>query len=285
MRYQIDDFILDVRHHSLYRGQTLLSSDERLIRLLQLLIERAPEHLDQATLLAALWPDTRVSNWSISRLISDARKLFNDAGADFPVIQTVHGRGYRLASEAQARQVPLPESPSAPEPMPAPEQPSAPRRPLWAAAIALQLVVLVLLGWLILERSEAPLKIGEIHNPVARVLWVDDHPENNAEERHRLQQQSVAVYTTTSSHEAKMLLAMYQYDVIISDMGRAGDPLAGLKLVETLRQQGNDTPYLMYTILPSEAQRRLVLEHGAQGVAVDADNLFQMLSQYMPVTL
>ena len=66
---------------------------------------------------------------------------------------------------------------------------------------------------------------------------------------------------------------MYDYHVVISDMGRGEDRLAGIRLVEQMRASGDDTPVIIYTLRPDgeaaqRAQRELVAEAGAQGVVV-----------------
>ncbi len=287
MEYRFDRFTLDLSHQRLTCDGELISSDPRLIRLLELLIEAAPEPVSADTLLSALWPDTHVSHWSISRLISDARKLFKDAGADFSVIQTLHGRGYRLAVEAQHRIKAQPTP--APEPAPAAEVPTAPQAKdgslSWPIRLMLmgQAVLIGLLAWQLWRTPADELRIGEPTHPVARILWVDDHPDNNLTERRALQRQRLAVYTTTSSHDALMLMDLYDYDLVISDMGRAGEPLAGLKLVKTLREADDDTPFVLYTIMPSDALSEQVMAHGAQGVAVDSEQLFHQLAQFLPL--
>lgn len=138
--------------------------------------------------------------------------------------------------------------------------------------------LLLLLGaQLLWSPSHDELKIGEAPSVKGRILWVDDHPQNNEAERQYLQQHNLAVYLTTTTEEALMLTSMYQYDVIITDMGRQQDPLAGLKLTKTLRETGNTTPIYIYTIIPSEAQQQLVFQFGAQGIAVDDESLYQLL--------
>src|SRR6478735_3483209 len=63
------------------------------------------------------------------------------------------------------------------------------------------------------------------------------------------------------------LLALYDYDVVISDMGRGEDRLAGLKLAGQMRLRGDKTPLIIYTVRPDgeeaqRAQRELVAEAG-----------------------
>ncbi len=308
MEYRIGQVVVDGQQRSLSCDGQLISTEPRQVGLLIMLIEAAPEPVTNASILAQLWPDTVVSDWSVSRLVSDTRKLVKQAGLEFVLIQTVHGRGYRLSVTAQqqlqqasvkpahsertvaATAVAIPDvaAPAATVPASATPASLTPKLPWllrWGWLLsALLSVALALLLWQWLQPPQR-LQLGEPVNPIGRILWVDDHPQNNLNEVHFLQQQRVAVYTTTNSHEALMLLSMYHYDAIISDMGRADEPLAGLKLVQTLRQRGNDTPYLMYTILPSAEQRRLLQQHGAQGVAVEAEQLYQLLSGHLPLQL
>ncbi|MGI2259969.1 response regulator [Shewanella sp. GXUN23E] len=280
MRYRFDHFVLDTRTQSLsYQGR-MLNCDERILNLLLLLIEHAPEYVDKQTLLDTLWPDTVVSDWSISRLISDTRKLLKSAGADFPVIQTLHGRGYRLSAEVLS----ILKSESVSQPVSTPAAPAKRIHRLWPVALIIILLLALTSRLFLATDATDSLNLAEPREIKARVLWVDDHPENNLAEREYLQRQGMAVYTAANTSDALMLLAMYHYDVVISDMGRQDEPLAGMKLVDQMRRSGNETPYLLYTIVPSEAQQQLVHKHGAQGVAVDQDELYELLAQYIPLS-
>ena len=286
MRYRFDQFELDTLTQSLSYDGKLLNCDERIVRLLLLLIEHAPEHVDKQTLLDTLWPDTVVSDWSISRLISDARKLFKSVGAEYAVIQTLHGRGYRLSAEVltmlqQEHPTPQPNPTEVEQVISAANSKKA-RSPWVTAGLSALLLVLASVTYFGFNDA-TQLKLSEPPDTRARVLWVDDHPENNKLEREFLKKQGIAVYTTKSTQDALILLSMYQYEVVISDMGRQSDPLAGLKLVETMRRHGHETPFIMYTILPSEAQQQLLKEYGAQGVAVDDKALYQLLAEYLPI--
>ena len=137
-----------------------------------------------------------------------------------------------------------------------------------------------LLAWLLTYQPDSTgdkLRIGEAPGVVGRVLWVDDHPENNASEKAFLEEHHIAVYTVTNTEDALHLLAMYNYGAVISDMGRGQEPLAGFKLVEAMRASGDTTPYFLYTILPSEVQQGLLSRHGGQGVATTSQELYQLV--------
>src|SRR5690606_9030956 len=103
---------------------------------------------------------------------------------------------------------------------------------------------------------------GEPADSVGRVLWVDDHPQNNSVERDFFESRKVAVYQVLTTEEALQLLAMYDYDAVISDMNRNDIPLDGLNLVREMRRRGDPTPFVLYSVVPSEAQKRLVAQAG-----------------------
>lgn len=282
MKFRFDHFELDTELLSLTAGDAPLAADPRSVQLLGLLIEAWPEHRERRVLLEKIWPTTVVAHWSLARLVSDTRKLFANAGYTGALIQTLHGRGYRLAPEL-ALMLGLPGS-AASEPPALPAPPHRGRRAaLIACAIALPIAAAIT-WWHSVESDR--LTIGEATDVIGRVLWVDDHPENNLEERRFLEAQRVAVYTATSTEDALKLLAMYdgRYDAVISDMGRGEESLAGLKLVERMRERGDATPFYMYTIFPSDKQRQLVVEAGGQGVAVASEELYGFILPLFPET-
>jgi CheY-like chemotaxis protein len=75
----------------------------------------------------------------------------------------------------------------------------------------------------------------------ARVLWVDDHPENNTPLIELLRQFGARVETPRSNDQALALLRESRYDVIISDVGRDDEgpnsDLKGVELAEAVFSQ------------------------------------------------
>ncbi|WP_160151445.1 response regulator [Microbulbifer sp. ALW1] len=317
MQYGFDKFILDTGQWHLTAGGAALDADARQLHLLSLLIGAYPDCCERQFLLDQLWPNTVVSHWSLGRLVSDTRKWFREQGYQGPLIQTLHGRGYRLSpelaermqplAESAAEELPLPDRPDvamipeplpameggaatefsehSPAPAPAPDSAAAapPRLSYWRtlAGLGVLLLITALTVYLITARripSEGvPLVIGEAPNVRGRLLWVDDNPDNNIAERSYFESQGVAVYIATNTEDALVLLSMYRYDAVISDMGRGDEPLAGFKLMERIRSKQNQTPYFLYTIMPSESQRQLVRQRGGNGVAVTSEELYQLV--------
>ncbi|WP_346838750.1 winged helix-turn-helix domain-containing protein [Microbulbifer sp. SAOS-129_SWC] len=276
MQCRFAKFELDTIELRIAADGRSLDADARQLQLLSLLIEAYPACCERTALLQQLWPNTVVSEWSLGRLVSDTRKFFRQQGYSGPLIQTLHGRGYRLAPELAEQLVfPAPER-EQPQPPPA----GSLRRRIWRVGAALALLLAGGAAYHFLAPHTplpAPLVIGEAPDTRGRILWVDDNPQNNLAERRFLEGQGIAVYGATNSEDALALLSMYRYDAVISDMGRGREGLAGLKLLEQMRARGIHTPFFLYTILTSKAQQSLLRERGGQGVAVTPDALYGLV--------
>lgn len=92
------------------------------------------------------------------------------------------------------------------------------------------------------------------------LLWVDDHPENNRNEKHILEgTMNVNVEICLSTNEALDKFEKTRYDLIISDMGRGIDRQAGLDLLTKLRISEEEksqgyTPFIIYSSRPASAE-------------------------------
>src|SRR3546814_8075757 len=86
--------------------------------------------------------------------------------------------------------------------------------------------------------------------------------------------QTFALPIFRTAKQALQLLAMYEYRAVISDMNRHGRPLAGLELVREMRQRQDDTPFFLYTVVPSEAQQVFLAEAGGQAATATPDALY-----------
>lgn len=107
----------------------------------------------------------------------------------------------------------------------------------------------------------------------ATLLWVDDHPANNRLEVAAFKRRRLAVHLAESSEDALKLLAMNRYQLVISDLGRGDDRLAGLKMIGEMKRRDIAVPVLIYTMRPKEpagqvAQRTMVFDGGAADLAV-----------------
>ncbi|HMO76062.1 MAG TPA: winged helix-turn-helix domain-containing protein [Sphingopyxis sp.] len=254
----------DPAHRRLTVAGRRVALDPPCAAILSVLLDEAGGDVDKDRLLEAGWPDRLVHENSLAKAIGRLRHALGDDGR---ALETVHGRGYRLAVEPHA----VASAPSAPP------RARRRRRPALVAAALVLLAAAVGLGRFLYGGADSgmeDLRRGEPADAIGRLLWVDDHPENNLKEKRFFEGRKIAVYQVTASEEVPPLLAMYEYRAVISDMNRHGRPLAGLELVREMRRLGDDTPFFLYTVVPSAAQRQLVAEAGGQGVAVTSEELY-----------
>ncbi|MBP2334148.1 CheY-like chemotaxis protein [Saccharothrix coeruleofusca] len=98
-----------------------------------------------------------------------------------------------------------------------------------------------------------------------RVLWVDDHPENNVLEIAQLQDNGVRVDSATSTREGLELFATNRYRLVVTDMARAEVVDAGVRLATALRELDPTVPIVVYC--GARAKRTL----GARAIAAGAN--------------
>lgn len=110
-----------------------------------------------------------------------------------------------------------------------------------------------------------------------RVLWVDDHPENNVYERQAFEAQGVEFLLALSTNDALELLKTNKFAAVISDMGRKEGPQEGYVLLEKLRSLENKTPFVIYAGSNQPEHKQLARERGAVGSTNRADELFQLV--------
>ncbi|MCL1050451.1 winged helix-turn-helix domain-containing protein [Shewanella abyssi] len=301
MKLSFSEFSIDCETAELLVNGANIAIDERNIMLIQLLAQSYPEYCSKQDCLDKIWVGTVVSDMSLSKLVSDTRKIFAKAGYSGPLIQTVHGRGYRLEHELGKQLSQHKNSDdvaagpsSAVSNNPSSSAPFVERRKKvtsisWWEIFAKVLIALLLVLAIIFQfwqggvnsdsstTQTKSLSYSEPAGAVGRVLWVDDHPENNLVEKAYLEERNIGVYNTVTAEEALMLLSMYKYQVVVSDMGRHGDPLAGLKLLQAIRAAGHDTDFYLYTYVDSPGVNDAIFQSGGQAVVIDVDTLYGLI--------
>jgi len=124
----------------------------------------------------------------------------------------------------------------------------------------------------ILELVSKTSKREKINNSSKRILWVDDRPENNIYERNAFEAQGIEFSLALNTVEALDLIENYGYVAIISDMGRKEGPQEGYKLLEQIRNSGNQVPFFIYAGSNAPEHKKMARERGAQGTTNRADN-------------
>ncbi|MCF2857937.1 winged helix-turn-helix domain-containing protein [Pseudoalteromonas sp. SMS1] len=278
MEYRFSNVILNAKTQTLDVANKKVVLEERAFNLLLYLLDTRPKVCNQQELVAYLWPDSVVSPWSLPRLVSDTRSLLQRLGVAQDIIVTVRGQGYKFNPELHVLQHHASDETQLNfEAIGAEHRADGTHLKFW---IGLTLFMCTVCIWLVINHSfehlgENEFKASEPLNAIGRILWVDDNPTNNKKEQSYFLQHKIGVYNTTSTQEALLLLSMYDYNVVISDMGRHGEPLAGLKLLQTMRARGDETPFYVYTWVESDNQNKVIKSAGGQGVATKKADLYK----------
>lgn len=249
--------------------------DTRSALVFETLADRFGTVVSKDTLLAAAWPGQLVHENSLAKAISRLRAAITGSGL---AITAVYGLGYTLEQpDADDGS-----SPSVTAPQAQPRQ-QARRSRLLLAPVAILLATAV--AAFVLDRSAPDVAIRTTlpvthdgWNSVATVLWVDDHPSNNTLEVDYLKTRRIAVHLAESTEDAVKLLRMNSYQLVVSDLGRGDDRLAGLKLASMIRDRAKAVPVIIYTVRPNspagqEEQRRMVAEAGATDLALTPEEV------------
>ncbi len=258
-KIRIGEALIDPARGRLSRAGRRVDLERSTSAILRLLAQEAGNEVGKDRLLEAGWPGRMVHENSLAKAIG---RLRQGLGNDAPALQTIHGFGYRLDAELA---------------QPGPAMPRQTRRwALIASAGAICLVAAALLARPLMTPAEVAARLtkGEAADSVGRVLWVDDNPHNNTAERHFLERNRIAVYQVTTTEEALQLLAMYEYGAVISDMNRNRKPLDGIALVREMRRRDDRTPFILYSVVPSDAQRLYVAQAGGQAATVTPEELY-----------
>lgn len=100
---------------------------------------------------------------------------------------------------------------------------------------------------------------------LARLLWVDDNPDNNLYETVALEQLGLLVTKATSTYAGLFYLSQLQYALAITDLGRDEGPEAGIDFIRRAKTAYPDLPVIVYTMNADVVRAKLV---GAGAAAV-----------------
>jgi DNA-binding response OmpR family regulator len=264
-RIRFGEVMFDAARGRLSVGGRPVELDRSSAAILKVLLSEAGAEVGKDRLLEAGWPGRLVHENSLAKAISRLRHALGD---EAEALETVHGYGYRLQVEPRDAAGLLPATGSR-------------RLFRWPVLVALAFAVSASAAvWLAghagaaVGNNQPRLIKGEAADSIGRVLWVDDHPQNNMAERRYLEQHRIAVYQVKTTEEALELLAMYKYGAVISDMSRNDKPLDGITLVRQMRGRNDRTPFILYTVVPSAAQGRLLAQAGGQADTVTPSGLY-----------
>lgn len=108
----------------------------------------------------------------------------------------------------------------------------------------------------------------------SRVIWIDDEPSSTRTERSALTALGVVIDTAVSDADAQARLSTDQYDAVISDIARDGDPAAGVNFMSTIRRYDGGLPIVFYI---RHLSSELGTPPGAIGITNRPDEVVDLL--------
>lgn len=99
MHVRFADCELDTSARRLLRQSRDVHLSPKAFELLKTLVEERPRALSKQELLDRVWPGVFVSDASLARAVSEIRDAIEDHSRSDGFLQTVHGYGYRFATE------------------------------------------------------------------------------------------------------------------------------------------------------------------------------------------
>jgi DNA-binding winged helix-turn-helix (wHTH) protein len=101
MRVVFGEFTLDPATRQLLRGGELRHLERKAFQLLELLVRRRPAAVPKTEIRDHLWPETFVSESSLTRLATQIRHALEDDPRRPRFVRTVHGLGYAFVADAK----------------------------------------------------------------------------------------------------------------------------------------------------------------------------------------
>jgi DNA-binding winged helix-turn-helix (wHTH) protein len=101
MRWRFGDCVLDVEAHTLERAGSPVHLAPKAFDLLVLLLRARPRALSKQTLHEALWPDTFVTDTSLTVLMAAVRRAIGDDAQQGGLVRTIHKVGYAFAGAVE----------------------------------------------------------------------------------------------------------------------------------------------------------------------------------------
>src|SRR2546430_6059167 len=100
--FVFDEFQLNLHDERLWHGQEVLHLHPKTFAVLCCLVTQAGQLVTKDALLAAVWPETVVSESVLTVAVRQPRRLLGDQTRTPRVIETGHGRGDRVVAPLSA---------------------------------------------------------------------------------------------------------------------------------------------------------------------------------------
>jgi CheY-like chemotaxis protein len=106
------------------------------------------------------------------------------------------------------------------------------------------------------------------------ILWVDDHPANNALIARAIAALGVRIDAVKTTEEALTRLQAAHFDLIITDMTRGRDPDAGLDFIQKAKALDPQAKIIVYSSRRASSKFPGAYNLGAVGATSDPTDLF-----------
>ena len=100
MRLELGSVTLDTDRHQVFRGAEPAHLSKKAYQLLELLVENRPRAMSKDEIQRELWPDTFVSDTSLTTLVNEIRTVLEETAREPRFVRTVHGFGYAFEGVA-----------------------------------------------------------------------------------------------------------------------------------------------------------------------------------------
>jgi len=137
------------------------------------------------------------------------------------------------------------------------------------------------------QRGETPEaaaeSIARTATRLARVLWVDDLPDNNLYETVALENLGRFVTKATSTEAGLTYLEEMDFALVITDLGRGHDRHAGEEFIRLVRARGRKEPIVVYTV-GAAGKRAALVAAGADAVVDRPSDLIREVDRLAAAT-
>src|SRR5215472_1083488 len=130
-RLRLGEFLIDLDRASVFYGDEERRLRPKSFDVLRFLAERPRRVVSKAELIAAVWPDSSVTDNSLVQCLQEIRRALGDDSQQ--LIRTLKGRGYILEADV-VMECPSPVEPDPPHPEIQPDTALRPRRRVFVIA-------------------------------------------------------------------------------------------------------------------------------------------------------
>src|SRR5262252_5806472 len=106
MRVTFGECVFDRARRELLRQGSPVHTGQKLLGLLELLLDAAPRAVPKEEIHKSLWPGTFVSEATLTSLVAELRHAIGDEARSPRLVRTIHGYGYSFVGEFAAEAVP-----------------------------------------------------------------------------------------------------------------------------------------------------------------------------------